>query len=87
MFDLNQSPQMELLRLHPVSLVVRLQDQATFRQVYRNLRTTWLRPPTPARDLGVFALTAELIGLLLQSWQAAGCPPRPAGVGGDGGLP
>lgn len=77
MLDLTQTPQVEMLRLHPVSLVVRLPNPETFSQVFARLSVCWQQPASPVRDLQTFALTLELVALVLEGWQRMGCPLRP----------
>jgi len=79
-FDLRVPPHLDLLRLHPVSPVVRLRSPAEYARTFGALRDVWLAPASPARDLHVFALAAELLAHVLHGWAAAGAPPRPAAL-------
>ena len=79
-FDALLPPHLDLLRLHPVSPVVRLPSPADYAETFGHLRNAWALPVTPARDLRAFALATELLASILDGWQAAGCPPRPAAL-------
>jgi len=77
-FDAHLPPHLDLLRLYPISPVVRLPFPAAYAETFGRLRDAWVLPTAPARDLRVFAQVGELLASVLEGWQAAGCPPRPA---------
>jgi len=79
-FDMQVSPHLDLLRLYPVSPVVRLTAPAEYALTFSQLGSAWASPPSPVRDLQVFALTTALLAALLQGWTEAGRPPRPAAL-------
>ncbi len=76
-FELRVDPQIELLRLLPVSYVVRLADRKRYESTFERLLAAWRRPATRVRDLCVTALASELVVQILESWERAGAPTRP----------
>jgi AraC-like DNA-binding protein len=76
-FELRVDPQIELLRLLPVSYVVRLGDPKRYEATFLRLLATWQRPPTRVRDIATTALACELVAQVLESWEHAGAPARP----------
>ena len=79
-FDALFPSHLDLLRLHPVSPVVRLPSPSDYAATFGRLRDAWVLPASPARDLRAFALATDLLASILDGWQAAGCPPRPAAL-------
>jgi len=79
-FDTRVPPHLDLLRLHPVSPVVRVPSPADYAGTFDRLLDAWATPASPARDLRAFALAADLLAAVLDGWQAAGRPPRPAAL-------
>jgi len=79
-FDTRVPPHLDLLRLHPVSPVVRVPSPADYAGTFDRLLDAWAAPASPARDLRAFALAADLLAAVLDGWQAAGRPPRPAAL-------
>ncbi len=77
MFDLSEPPGLDVLALHPVSLVIRLQDAEAFSQIFARLHESRRQPSGPDLDLRAFALTVELVGMVVRDWSRAGLPPRP----------
>ncbi len=79
-FDAHVPPHLDLLRLHPVSAVVRIPSPDDYTDTFGRLLNTWAAPASPARDLHAYALTADLLAAVLDGWQAADRPPRPAAL-------
>lgn len=79
-FDMQVSPHLDLLRLYPVSPVVRLIAPAEYARTFGQLGVAWAALPSPVRDLQVFALTTALLADVLWGWTEAGRPPRPAAL-------
>jgi AraC-like DNA-binding protein len=77
-FDARVPPHLDLLRLHPVSPVVRIPSPAGYADTFDRLLDAWSAPASPMRDLHAFALASDLLAAVLDGWQAAGRPPRPA---------
>ena len=76
-FDAQAPPNLDLLRLHPVSLVIRLISPDEYAETFQRLETAWAAPASPVRDLRVFTGATELLTHVLDGWKAAGSPPRP----------
>ena len=79
-FDAHLPPALDLLRLHPVPPVVRLPSPADYTDTFGRLQAAWAAPASPARDLRAFALATDLLAAVLDGWQIAGRPPRPAAL-------
>ena len=79
-FNMQVPPNLDLLRLHAVSPVVRLLSLDDYARTFALLLAAWAAPQSPVRDLRVFALTTELLAQVLQSWEYLGSPPRPAAL-------
>jgi AraC-like DNA-binding protein len=80
LLDVQAPPGLDLLRLHPVPAVVRLADPDGYARTFARLADAWAAPASPARDLCAFGLAAALMAQVLDGWQAAGRPPRPAAL-------
>ena len=70
-------PHVELLRRHPVPLVVRPPSADAYAEAFRRLADAWEDAPSPVRDLRVAAAAVELVAQILDGWRRAGSPPRP----------
>ena len=75
-FEALVSPRIDLFRLHPVCEVVRLPSAKEYAAAFGALERRWAEPPSPARDLRVTALMADLLGMVLEGWRRAGAKPR-----------
>ena len=71
------------MRVYPVGPVVRLQDPARYAGLFRELEASWQEPVCSRRNLLVFSQTVALLGLVVDSWKAAGSRPRPAAMMAD----
>ena len=79
-FDMQMPPPLDLLRLHPVSPVVRLSSPADYARTFNHLGRAWAAPPSAARELHVASLATGLLAQVLDGWVASGSPPRPAAL-------
>lgn len=79
-FDAHIPPHLDLLRLHPVSPVVRVPSPADYADTFGRLLGAWAAPASPARDLRAFALATDLLAAILDGWEAMGAPSRPAAL-------
>ena len=75
--EMKVSPSAEVFRLYPVAYVVRLESAKEFVRVFEKLEATFGSKAGHTRDLRIVSLATDLIGLVLESWRAAGSPPRP----------
>jgi AraC-like DNA-binding protein len=76
-FDAQVWPQLDVLHQIPIAAVVRLRSPEIYSTQFRRLLVVWESPVSPTRNLRLMALTMELIGILIDDWQAAGAAPRP----------
>jgi AraC-like DNA-binding protein len=67
----------DLLRLHPVSPVVILHDEAAYSRIFEQLLAAWNRDDGAFRNLRCASLAAALLMHLLESWTLQGAAPRP----------
>ena len=63
----------DLLRLYPVALMVRLSNPDAWSEIF-----TRLVQAEPGQALTAFSLTVQLLSLILADWKAAGAVRRPA---------
>jgi AraC-like DNA-binding protein len=75
-FECAVHPGLDLFRFYPVAPVVRLTNPNDFTALFEPLLRAWEEPPTAFRDLRVTSLITQILGLLLQSGQGSGSPPR-----------
>jgi AraC-like DNA-binding protein len=76
--DIQVWPQLDLLQRYPVSPVVTLHSPEEYSRVFRRLSGMWQDSSAPARDVRLMSLSLELLGLVIESWEAGGAVPRPA---------
>ena len=74
--DATIAANLDLFRLYPVSLGVPLISPSAWSDVFAKLQlSTQARGDLP--NLSAYGLTAQLLGMLLESWRQMGSPPRP----------
>lgn len=74
--DAKIGPGLDLLRLYPVALTVKLSAPSDWSKAFAAL----LRADGEAPGLGAFSLAAQLLSAVITDWQAAGATPRPASL-------
>ena len=74
--DATVGPGIELLRLYPVALTVKLRAPGDWSEAFAGL----LRADGAAPGLAAFGLTVQLLSTVIADWQAAGAGPRPASL-------
>ena len=72
-FDAQIGSGVDLLRLYPVSLTVKLSAPTVWSQAFQELLSA-----DGAVGLAAFSLCARLLSLVIADWQADGAVPRPA---------
>ncbi len=77
-FELRVDQELELLHLLPVSYVVRLAGRRLFEDGFQRLLDAWQSEKSRVRDFSTTALAANLVAQILDSWERAGSPSRPA---------
>ena len=77
-FECDVHPGFALFHLYPVAAVVPLVRPADFSALFSLLLCAWEGPPSPLCAMRVSALTLQILGLVLESWQCSGNPPRAA---------
>lgn len=70
-------PNVDLLRLHPVSPVVVLQNAEAYIRVFDQLLQAWNEDHSPFRGLRCTTLATTLLLHLIESWTVSGKTPRP----------
>jgi AraC-like DNA-binding protein len=75
--EMKVSPSAEVFRLYPVAYVVTLSSAPEFARVFEKLESTFGATASHTRDLRIVSLTTDLVDRVLESWRAAGSPPRP----------
>ncbi|BCM92979.1 HTH-type transcriptional activator RhaS [Abditibacteriota bacterium] len=83
LLEASLAPNVELFRLHPVAPVVSIAAPEKFRGLFEGLLGLWREETVPFRDMETAALTMQLVGEVLRSWNQAGSPPRPAAMRSD----
>lgn len=78
-FDATVEAGLALFQFCLVTPTVALADYADWSEIFERLLIVRRRSPTPF-DLTAFGLTAQLLGLVIAGWQAAGSTPRPASL-------
>lgn len=74
------SPNIDLLRMYPVTPVVHLSSTRDFSHIFDALLILWQEEAPAFRGLQMLALTTQLLSLILQSWQQSGSIPRPSAM-------
>ena len=77
-FECGVNPGLPLFRLHPVAPIVTLSDPLGFSFLFDRLLSAWEKPDSAFRRLHLSGLLTQILGLVLENWQAAGSPARPA---------